>query len=231
MSINLIKEFKAQSEEWKRFRMSNITGTDCASLFQLNPYQSKNVIIKDKTSDEIKKHFDNKYAQAGRMLEPGVIIKLNDLKYKVKAAGKHNKVIVLHNEQTKLSASLDAIYTFHKRKYITEIKTTSYEKWQNWINEGLPLYYLLQVQVQIILKPEDYENGALLVTCARQDPTYPLAVYKISFNNEIKVIVENEVQRFWSDPESFDYNMGCKDQLQELLPLTATLIKLYDIDS
>ncbi len=222
---NQIQYFKPQSKKWLKFRQQYITGTDLASLFKLNPYKSLNVMMKSKTGEA--KTFDNKAMRAGRLLEAGVPILVSELGYPSKLASS-NKVCVVYNDEYGLSASLDAIMIKDHKKHVEEIKTTNMDNFKKWVTEGLPLYYLLQVHTQILLRPDDFESSAMIAALGGSHPDYPLALFKIVQNQEIAEIIVEESQSFRSDPASFTVKEKLTDKLQKLLPSTAVLIKLQN---
>ncbi len=223
---NKICYFKEQSKEWLAFRKTYITGTNVPALFQMSPYQSKNALIKDKIGEPAK-HFDSEYLQAGRDLECAVLAKLNRLDYNAKRPHS-KKVCVIYNEELGLSASLDAILDNDGKNHLVEIKTTGMEKWKEWLNEGLPLNYIMQVHVQLMLRPFDYEGSALLAAFTPLWPSNPMAVYRIVANDRVQEIIKRAATTFKNDIKGFEYDMPGKEELKTILPTTFALVQVYN---
>lgn len=178
--MQIIKQykFKPQSNEWKNKRAEIITATEAASFFALNPYRSAAKVIKSKYEPDIVQ--DNVYMRAGRILESGVFVALNELGVPAKPADYEN-VVMYVDETNKIGCTLDGVMNVKEGKYVVECKTTSEEKFSMW-SEQPPLNYLVQTLIQIELAKTD---RGLLACMGLKVPELPIIVYEIEPRPEL----------------------------------------------
>src|SRR5690606_39097283 len=99
--------FKQGSKDWLNARSKVITGTEISTLFGLNKHLSVPKLLKQKY-ENIKLE-DNEFLRAGRILEPGIIIALNEIGIKAKSAAPTGKVKFIIHTSGLLGSSLDAV--------------------------------------------------------------------------------------------------------------------------
>lgn len=178
--MQIIKQykFKPQSNEWKNKRAEIITATEAASFFALNPYKSAAKVIKSKYEPDIVQ--DNVYMRAGRILESGVFVALNELGVPAKPADYEN-VVMYVDETNKIGCTLDGVMNVKEGRYVVECKTTSEQKFEAW-SEAPPLNYLVQTLIQIQLAKSD---RGILACMGLKVPELPLIVYEIDPRPEL----------------------------------------------
>jgi len=205
--------FTPQSDAWFQARNKYITGTQISSIFGLNPAQSWKKVMRDKIIPPVK--IDNKYMRAGRLLEPSVILALNELGIAAKAAHT-SKVVFMTDEEARISATMDAKLKTKQGFYIVECKTTKIEKFEEWKTQ-VPIYYSLQVQAQLLVANVD---KALIACLGGLHPDYPIIVYEIRADKIIQNMMKEECQRLWKafeeDMENpkFEINKDYKDYIK-----------------
>jgi predicted phage-related endonuclease len=118
----VIKYFEPQSLEWLEARKKYVTATEVASIFGLDPYKSANKTYQGKLEEvEV---IDNIYMRAGRFLEPAILADLYT--YGIPAKPAHeSKLLMVIDEQNKISCTLDGKAEWRGKKFVVECKTTS----------------------------------------------------------------------------------------------------------
>lgn len=190
----IIKKYVPQSEAWLDARLRCVTATEIASLFGCNKSKSANQVMKDKFSPPQK--ISSPYLRAGRLLEPGVLIAMQEIGIPAKAAD-HEHTVMAINTKIKLSCSLDGKAEMGGNFYVVECKTTKPEKMEEWLSHP-PIHYLLQLQTQLLLT--NVEEGFLAVL----ESSFPfkLIVWKVRGLSKIHELIERETVRFWKCAEA-----------------------------
>lgn len=184
-----IKLFEPQSDEWLSARQNYVTGTEAAALLGLDKYKTWRKLKSSKL-----KHSsvaDNQYMRAGRLLEPGVILALNEMGIPAEAAHP-NKVVFAYNDEYRLSASMDGKAVTEDGFYIVECKTTQPTKFDAWEDE-VPINYFIQVQTQLLLA----NTKSAVLACLSVEFPFPLVVWEITADPNIQEFLIDASKRFW----------------------------------
>jgi putative phage-type endonuclease len=190
-----IKTFIPRSNEWLEARQSYVTGTEVAALLGLDKYKSWKKIKANKL--EYSSVMDNDYMRAGRILEPGVLIALNEAGIDARPAH-DTQTVFAYDENYRLSASLDGKGRCPNNGfYIVECKTTQPTKFDAWY-EGVPLNYFLQVQVQLLLSDVDIA----VLACMSTNFPFPLVAWEVVKDETTCNYLIDASKRFWTAVES-----------------------------
>lgn len=213
MTVKTLK-FIPGSVEWLDTRTRYITATDVASLFALNPHQSAAKVLESKVTPPQK--IDNKFLRAGRLLEPGIFIALQEAGLDVEAAD-HGKVVMIVDDKHRISCSLDGKVTFADTgfKTIVECKATGKTKFESWA-DAPPINYLLQVQTQLMLTKRD--TGILACLC--YEFPFSLIVWQINASDVVQKLIKEEVGRFWDCYKTviqYKYNKNNQTSIKEAI--------------
>ncbi|TVY12275.1 lambda-exonuclease family protein [Candidatus Phytoplasma pini] len=164
-NINL----KQNSNEWHKHRQNYINASEVSIIMDLNPFETKQNLLKRKLFGE--KIKDNKAMYHGRTLEPEARNLFNEIN-----KTKFQPAVFVKNF---FSASLDG---WHKdSQTILEIKcpiSLNTSTWQNFImNDRIPIFYYAQIQAQLY--------------CSEADKAFFL-VYQTYQNLKVKEIFKNK---------------------------------------
>ena len=208
--------FKLESK-WLEARAKVVTATEASSLFSLNPYTSAKKMRRRKTHPEFQ---ENAYTFLGKVLEPAVVKAMNLLtnrQFELFEGAGEDKLFFIHPKH-RLGATPDAIY----EDTLLECKTTSEAKFDTW-EVAPPLYYLMQVHVQMLCT--GLKQGALTCIPTNLSPKsfnskFPIHSYFIESNLEIDNLILDTVDRFWdnvSKDEEFEVNREDVRRMKSLL--------------
>lgn len=214
--------FTAGSSDWLDFRTGFITGTEVSSLFGLNKHKSATKVLLDKCNPPMKE--DNAFLRSGRVLEPGVIILMNEMGIPAEPAGGFGEVIYITHDKEKIGSSMDAKMSTDKGFYIVECKTTQMKKLCTWLKTP-PIGYLLQVQTQMLVSGIDKALlGCMSAEFVKVYHTtaidFFLLVHEIKPSKRVQELITKEVKRFWKcaeKDEKFVVNKEYKAEIEELL--------------
>lgn len=184
-----IFKFDPGCNEWLDKRTKYITATEVASLFSMNPSKGPKKVLKDKIEPPIRR--DNKFMRAGRLLEPSVILAMQEAGLPAEAADPSKTVFVTH-DKVKLAASMDAKMNVKEGFHIVECKTTSMKKFDEW-EVKVPHHYALQIQTQLLVSGVD--KG--LIACLSYEFPFPLVIYEVRKSERIQGLILEETNRFW----------------------------------
>lgn len=222
-----IKYFTPQSIEWLEARKKYVTATEVGALLGLDPYKSANKVYKGKLEEV--QVIDNIYMRAGRFLEPAIIADLPN--YGIPAEPAHkDKLVMVINEEIRLSATLDGKALWEGKKYIVECKTTSgmtkdkeSSKFSTWYTQ-IPLYYYTQIQTQMMLSKLDQS----LLVCVEAAIPFPIVGWEILADKKLHSHIETEVTRFWNffdkGGKSFTVNKSITKYIGDTWENFATII-------
>jgi predicted phage-related endonuclease len=211
-------------EAWLKLRKEVITATEAASLFGLNPYRSGASIMREK--EEPPEILDNSWITVGQWLEPVVVKatnKLLDRNFKLLGNGK--KVFYTF-DRFQLGATPDAA----DDTYFLECKTTRPGNLSKW-EYCPPLYYLLQLHVQMVCGEKDHGYLSIMSTDLSQHSPkleVPMIIFETEFNRRIFDLLGEECNRFWEcvrTRKKFRVNSKMKDEMTMLLKLNYTKVR------
>lgn len=201
-------------------RTLNITATDMAVLFSLNPYESPATVVNRK--------FDPQplYAPAlrrGQLFEPAVLEAFK-IDMGIETIRNNNVTFVLENHR--IAATPDAFVANTVEKIVVEAKSTSSKRFVKWYLEP-PLYYQMQVQTQMMVTNA---NKGYLGALEAGDPvecTYRFVAWEINHNEQLEEMMKLETIRFWNclkNEEKYRANSGIKKEAITLLSRSRTLL-------
>jgi len=129
-------------EEWLRYRMQGIGGSDVSVIAGINPFKSVYQLWLEKTGQIEPEQTESEYAHFGTILEPIVKKEFMD-RTGLKVRAKH--MLLQSSEYPFMFADLDGVIYENGEMCIFEAKTASAYKQDVW-EEGVPTEYVLQVQ-------------------------------------------------------------------------------------
>ena len=201
-------------------RMTNITATDMATLFSLNPYESPASIVHKKTDPK------PIYAPAmrrGHLFEPAVLEAFR-IDMGVKSIRNAFGTYVMDNHR--IAATPDAFVDNHLQNVTIEAKSIGSQRFAKWYVEA-PLYYQMQVHTQMMVIDAAFGYIGALEAGDPSDCQYRFIAWKINRCPELEAMMKKEVIRFWQcfdKKEPFRANSDMKKKAIELLAESATLV-------
>ncbi len=180
--------------DWLALRKQDVTASEVAALFGLNPYKTALQMYAEKTGAS-KGQGDNPAMRRGRILEPGCIVALQELKpdWHIVKADEY-----LRDPALRIGATPDYYRT--SPDYvgpcapieIIECKTVAPEKWAEWASE-VPLAYQLQVVTQCKLVGAARGWIALLVDNRAKD----FELFEVPAHDGAWAKICEKVAAFW----------------------------------
>lgn len=188
-----MKKLLKGDKEWLKARQQVITATEAPTLLGLNPFSSPAKMWAEKTE---KTFVGNSYTQIGQWLEPVVVTITNSL-LRTDFQIIENEIgkIFYQHDSARLGATPDAIGT----NEFLECKTT---KPLNYLKYKYcpPIYYLVQLQVQLICAQFDTGYLAIMSTDLSQADDVlrlPITIFKVARQPRLEELLIQEVNRFW----------------------------------
>ena len=137
---------EAKRSAWLEERKTCIGASDAAAILGINPWANALDVYRSKTAEGIT-DVDSWPMQRGRAMEPVVA------GWYAEQTGAHVEdrgatVIVRHPEHDWIGATLDRMIVGDDGEMPLEIKTANNHSWADW-QDGAPLYYQVQLQVQM----------------------------------------------------------------------------------
>lgn len=200
-------------------RMTNITATDMATLFSLNPYESPAAIVHKKTDPK------PIYAPAlrrGHLFEPAV---LEAFRLDIGIKSVRNAFGTYVMAENRIAATPDAFVDNHLQNVTIEAKSIGSSRFVKWYVEA-PLYYQMQVHTQMMVTDAAFGYLGALEAGDPSDCHYRFVVWKIDRCPELETMMKKEVIRFWQcfdSKESYRANPAMKKRAIELLAASASL--------
>ena len=144
MNANILIETENLSkEEWLRVRKHGLGGSDISILLGINPWRSELELWLDKTNQTNESVAENEAMYFGSLLEP---LLREEFTKRTGRKVVELKAILQHNEYSFMIADVDGITQDDEgNPAILELKTASEYKRSEW-EQGVPNYYLTQVQ-------------------------------------------------------------------------------------
>lgn len=138
----VVKTADLSREEWMKYRMKGIGGSDVSIIAGINPFKSAHQLWLEKTGQTEPEQTDSDYAHFGTLLEP-IVRKEFTARTGIKVRQKH--MLLQSEEYPFMLADLDGVIREEGEMAVFEAKTASAYKQEVW-EEGVPAPYLLQVQ-------------------------------------------------------------------------------------
>lgn len=214
-------------------RLTNITATDMAILFALNPYESPASIIKRKTNPE---NITSPAMRRGILFEPAVLEALRiDINMETVRNTHGTCVMKDHRIAATPDAFLKEFYNENlTNQVVIEAKSVGSQQFERWYTL-VPHYYHMQVHTQIAVLEAQYGYIAALESSG-EDCEYRLVVWKILRHEELEEMMKKEVKRFWENYDNgnlFRANSEMKKRALAILETTASRVypeKLEETD-
>ena len=197
----------SNEEEWLSIRKKGIGGSDAGAIMGKNKYKNIIDVWKDKTG-RVQNNFKSSAAQRGNDLEEYI-----RNSYRIDNPDKEilevNKMYI-HHEYDFIRANLDGEIIYKGKKGILEIKTTTINKWNKYVEEwqnNIPETYLYQILHYFLVTGYEY---AVLVAeikfeCFKNENTTPfdldkrlqtIVINRVDWEDEIQELLNKEIE-FW----------------------------------
>jgi len=145
------------SAEWHQFRKNKIGASMIPAICGVNPYQSRNQLLKEFVTGETKaiNDFTQRIFSEGHEWESVVLERINsDLE------NKYIPTVIQYDQDSLFFASLDGLHEI--TKMILEIKSTDSEKIWDEVNSGIvSTHFNFQIQWQLFVS--GYNDAILAV--------------------------------------------------------------------
>lgn len=203
-------------------RLRNITATEMAALFGLNPYSSPAKVLEQKLNPVA---VVNNHVRRGKLREPSVLEAFQlDLGWQTE----RHESGTLELADSRIAATPDAY--LRGRQAVVEAKSIMSRSFDKWY-EAVPLNYHMQVHTQMLVTglKEGY-IGAL----EEGDPVdceYRFVAWKIVPDETLIALMKQETTRFWeavANNKTFRVNSAIKKTAIEIL--TTTSIRVYPVE-
>ena len=202
----MIEDLSLRSE-----RRYNITATDVATLFGLNPYESPASLLEKKLNPQ---PIVSNHLRRGKLKEPSVIEAFN-LDVGLVAVRHEGGTLTLPGHR--IAATPDAYLLGSKT--VVECKSVTSKNFDKWYT-NIPTQYHLQVMMQmLVVGSEEGFIGAL----EEGDPyecEYRFIAWKMRADEQIFTMIKEEVYRFWEHVDAgtlFRVRSATKTKMKELL--------------
>lgn len=221
----MTKTIKIQCRDkthWLEQRAKVITATEASSLFALNPYASAAKMFQNKRVPTFQ---ENAFTRLGHVLEPAVIAAVNQVlgvSFKQAPEG----LFYLHSDAP-LGATPDAF----GKSTLLECKSTSPTKFLDGWVEHPPLYYILQVHVQLLCTRKKTAYIACLptnLTPTAINSPLPLKIFMIRYNQELAEAILQRVEygfTCFQKDATYEHDRALNRRVKELLVETAEEVK------
>ena len=185
----LVETDKLSKEEWLKWRKRGIGGSDVSCLLGINKWKSEIQLWMDKTNQTNEAPIENEAMTWGIIMEP--IIR----NHFAEVTGKRVvelKAMLQHPEHPFMLADVDGITVDDEgNPAILEIKTASEYKRNEW-DEGVPPYYLTQIQHYLCV------TGIKKAYCAVLIGGNSFKIYEIDADDEIQSMLIAVEKNFWN---------------------------------
>lgn len=146
--MKMYKEISySNEEEWLSIRKKGIGGSDAGAIMGKNKYRTIIDVWNDKTG-RVQNNFTSPAAQRGKNLEKNIFNSYKEDHHDKKIL-EVNKMYV-HSKYDFIRANLDGEIVYEDKKGILEIKTTTINKWNKYVEEwqnNIPETYLYQFYI------------------------------------------------------------------------------------
>lgn len=205
---------------FRKERLMNITATDMAVLFSLNPYESPATIVNRKTSPT---EMYGPALRRGQLFEPAVLEAFK-IDMGIETIRNNNVTCVLENHR--IAATPDAFVANVKERIPVEVKSTGSKRFVKWYLEP-PLYYQMQVHTQMLVTNSEKGYLGALEAGDPQECTYRFVAWEIHRNERLEEMMKLETIRFWQSMQSeekYRANSAMKKEAIELLSNSRKLL-------
>jgi putative phage-type endonuclease len=202
----MIKTYKTR-EEWLEARSEGIGGSDASCIVELNPYKSREQLLKEKVTLKRKKVRDNDAMDFGRRMEKPMVSVFEAL-IRAKSITPNDLSVYVHPKHEVLRYTPDATYVTEENKIgVLEVKTTTITPhnpitdWQGTV----PRHYLTQVFHGLLVNPE-WQEASIICFINRMDDFGAFSEVRLGHfpreevEEHLKHLLEEELE-FWKEVE------------------------------
>lgn len=194
------KKFTKGSDEWLQFRKGFVSASDMGALLGLNPYKSRNDLLKEKRGEKIDEVIDEVVKgrwERGHILQPSVVEMYRRWLSTDIQCHEPDIEEVFFSKTKQISATPDVF--FNNWKCPADVKTAHTSRAVRWL-ESPPLYYIVQVHCQMLCASG--KKGRLIGGFFGDHPEYKdielgLIVYEMIRSKEIDSLMIEEVSNFF----------------------------------
>lgn len=185
----------ANETEWLMTKKKDVTSTDVASLFGLNPYKSRLRLWHEKAGNVEPEFVDSPFAKWGRRLQIPVAMGIcEDEGWQ----GEDLSLFYARDPALRLGASFDvkAYYDFNAARMLEVKVAEAFREEDGWTKNAAPMPYEFQMQTQLHLsmkEDHDIKSGVIGVLGKRQSTR----LYHREYDAGVGAMIEEETHEFW----------------------------------
>lgn len=206
----MLLKFETEAE-WLAQKAKDVTSTEIAALFGLDPYKSRLKLWHEKKGNvELDDISDSPFAKWGRRLQIPVAKGICEDEGWV---GHDLSLMYARSPNIRLGASFDVL-AFMRAGFskMLEVKVSDqFREEDGWLADEAPVQYEFQIQTQLHLAmPEEPSlKGGIIGTLGRRQS---VKLYHRDYDAALGLMIENEVADFWesvesNNPPAPDYSM------------------------
>lgn len=187
--------------EWLEKRKGYVTSTEVAALFGLGQWMTAFELWHVKRGTLEKEVQDNDFLAFGRFAEEAIakMIEFKNPSWKIEPFN-----YFVYDDEIKIGSSFDRTIIIDGKKYLLEIKTTTFKEFKkHFTEEEASEQYEVQVQVELEMAEEF--SGCLLAVFLLD--TRELKLYFRAKDNEVCEAIKTKVKQFWAstEPPALEY--------------------------
>jgi putative phage-type endonuclease len=183
-----IIDLEQNSPPWYTWRDGGIGASESAAILGNNPWQSREQIFLAKQGEW--KYEENENTRRGKKLEP----EAREL-YERLYGYKMTPICGVHDTHDFIRASLDGYRD--DGKLILELKCPRPENHNLWHREGIPSYYEIQIQHQLLVSGSPLAH--FVSYCPQVVKRCRLLVVPVKADPEFHSLLIRELAEFWSE--------------------------------
>lgn len=199
-------------------RLANITATNMATLFGLNPYETPGKLLEKKLNPEI---LTSVHLRRGVLREPSVMEAFRvDLNWHIE---RHDGG-TLKLEGYPIAATPDG-YRGPRREEIVEAKSVMARNFDKWY-DAPPHYYVMQVFTQLLVTGRQKGYIGALEEGDPENSLFRFIVWEIDRHEEAEILMKEESIRFWKcveDGTNFRVKSALKARMLEIISNSISL--------
>lgn len=189
----------ANETEWLAQKEQDVTSTEVAALFGLNPYKSRRRLYHEKRGEVASDFEENPFTKWGRRLQIPVAMGICE------DNGWHGFDLTHYyarNAALRLGASFDvkAVYDLNQARVLEVKIAEAFREEDGWLKDSAPLQYEFQMQCQLHLAmPEDREiKSGVIGTLGKRQST---RLYFREYDDGVGALINEETEKFWKEVE------------------------------
>lgn len=194
----MLVKFNSESE-WLAAKVQDVTSTEVASLFGLNPYKSRRRLWHEKRGDIEPDFVDSPFAKWGRRLQVPVARGICEDEGWV---CQDLSLYYARDPALRMGASFDIKAITPDGAIMLEIKVAEqFSEEQGWTKDAAPLPYEFQLQTQLHLamKEDTTIKAGCIGTLGKRQST---RLYHRAYDASVGAMIEEETASFWKSIET-----------------------------